>query len=99
MMTLPKVNLLNYTYQQLRNLLSEWGEQPYRSQQIIQWIHQTGLVDFNHMTNIGKALKEKLDRLSTIALPEIVTCQKSSDGMNNIKMVCHMKLTLVSIYP
>ena len=80
MMTLPKVNLLNYTYQQLRNLLSEWGEQPYRSQQIIQWIHQTGLVDFNHMTNIGKALKEKLDRLSTIALPEIVTCQKSSDG-------------------
>ena len=85
-----QVNLLNYNYQQMRELLSSWGEQPYRAQQIIQWIHQTGLVDFSQMTNIGKALKETLSRLSYIKLPEIVTCQKSSDGTHKwlLKLDC-----------
>lgn len=89
-MTEQKVNLLNYNYLQMRELLSSWGEQPYRAQQIIQWIHQTGLVDFAQMTNIGKAFREKLSQLACIKLPEIVTCQKSSDGTHKwlLKLDC-----------
>lgn len=89
-MTEQKVNLLNYNYQQMRELLSSWGEQPYRAQQIIQWIHQNGLVDFAQMTNLGKALREKLSLLSCIKVPEIVTCQKSSDGTHKwlLKLDC-----------
>ncbi len=89
-MTEQKVNLLNYNYQQMRELLSSWGEQPYRAQQIIQWIHQNGLVDFAQMTNLGKALREKLSQLSCIKVPEIVTCQKSSDGTHKwlLKLDC-----------
>ncbi|EHL30163.1 23S rRNA (adenine(2503)-C(2))-methyltransferase RlmN [Legionella drancourtii] len=89
-MTEQKVNLLNYNYQQMRELLSSWGEQPYRAQQIIQWIHQSGLVDFAQMTNLGKALREKLSQLSYIKVPEIVTCQKSSDGTHKwlLKLDC-----------
>jgi len=85
-----KVNLLNYTLPQMRELLRSWGEQPYRAQQLIQWIHQAGLKDFTPMTNLSKALKEKLTRLSFIALPEIVTCQKSSDGTHKwlLKLDC-----------
>ena len=85
-----KVNLLNYNYQQLRELLTLWGEKPYRAQQLIQWIHQAGLTEFTQMTNLGKALKEKLSRLSCIELPEIVTCQKSADGTHKwlLKLEC-----------
>lgn len=85
-----KVNLLNYTYQQLRELLTSWGEKPFRAQQLIQWIHQTGLNDFTQMTNIGKALIEKLSRLSYIGVPEIVSCQKSADGTHKwlLKLEC-----------
>ncbi len=85
-----KVNLLNYNYQQLRELLSSWDEKPFRAQQLIQWIHQAGLRDFSQMTNIGKALREKLARLSFIALPEIVECQKSADGTHKwlLKLDC-----------
>lgn len=85
-----KVNLLNYNYQQLRELLVSWGEKPFRAQQLIQWIHQAGLQDFQQMTNLGKALREKLDRLSLISLPEIVTCQKSTDGTHKwlLKLDC-----------
>ncbi|MFT4057965.1 MAG: 23S rRNA (adenine(2503)-C(2))-methyltransferase RlmN [Legionella sp.] len=89
-MTEQKVNLLNYNYQQMRDLLSSWGEQPYRAQQIMQWIHQVGLSDFTQMTNLGKALREKLSQRSFIELPEIVTCQKSSDGTHKwlLKLEC-----------
>ncbi|MFI4919565.1 MAG: 23S rRNA (adenine(2503)-C(2))-methyltransferase RlmN [Legionellales bacterium] len=89
-MTFQKVNLLDYNYQQLRQLLTEWGEKPYRAQQIIQWIHQVGSVDFTEMTNLGKALREKLTSLSVISLPEIVSCQKSNDGTHKwlLKLTC-----------
>ncbi|MDI1351352.1 MAG: 23S rRNA (adenine(2503)-C(2))-methyltransferase RlmN [bacterium] len=89
-MTDKKVNLLNYNYQQLRELLTLWGEKPFRAQQLMQWIHQTGLNDFTQMTNLGKALKEKLSQLSVITLPEIVTCQKSADGTHKwlLKLDC-----------
>lgn len=89
-MTDQKVNLLNYNYHQMRELLTQWGEKPFRAQQLIQWIHQTGLSDFSQMTNIGKALIEKLSRISYIGLPEIVTCQKSNDGTHKwlLKLDC-----------
>lgn len=89
-MTDQKVNLLNYNYQQMRELLTQWGEKPFRAQQLIQWIHQTGLSDFTQMTNIGKALIEKLSRIAYIGLPEIVTCQKSNDGTHKwlLKLDC-----------
>lgn len=85
-----KVNLLNYTYQQMRELLASLGEQPYRAQQLIQWIHQYGVTDFSLMTNLGKALREKLSRLAIIKLPELVKCQKSSDGTHKwlLKLEC-----------
>lgn len=89
-MTEQKINLLNYTYQQMRELLTSLGEKPFRAQQLIQWIHQVGLTEFSQMTNIGKALQEKLSRLSHISLPEIVTCQKSADGTHKwlLKLDC-----------
>ena len=85
-----KINLLDYNYQQLRELLVSWDEKPFRAQQLIQWIHQVGLRDFSQMTNLGKALKEKLARLSFIEVPEIVTCQKSADGTHKwlLKLDC-----------
>lgn len=89
-MTEQKVNLLNYNYQQLRDLLTLWGEKPFRAQQITQWIHQVGSQDFTQMTNLGKALREKLSRLAFIGLPEIVTSQKSNDGTHKwlLKLDC-----------
>lgn len=89
-MTDLKVNLLDYNYLQMRELLASWGEKPFRAQQLFQWIHQVGLSDFTQMTNLGKALREKLSRLAYIRLPEIVTCQKSSDGTHKwlLKLEC-----------
>lgn len=89
-MLTQKVNLLDYNLAQLRELLTIWGEKPYRAQQLLQWIHHNGFTDFAPMTNLSKALKEKLTQLSYIGLPEIVTCQKSADGTHKwlLKLTC-----------
>lgn len=89
-MSQTRVNLLNYNYQQMRELLASWGEQPYRAQQLLQWIHQVGVRDFSAMTNISKSLRTKLSELSCIEVPEITTCQKSSDGTHKwlLKLSC-----------
>jgi 23S rRNA (adenine2503-C2)-methyltransferase len=89
-MTGQIVNLLDYDYQQMRDLLGSWGEKPYRAQQLMQWIHQSGLVNFAQMTNLGKGLREKLSQLACIQVPEIVTCQESNDGTHKwlLKLSC-----------
>ncbi|CDZ78284.1 Dual-specificity RNA methyltransferase RlmN [Legionella massiliensis] len=85
-----KTNLLNFNYQQMRKFFSDFGEKPYRAQQLMQWIHQAGFHDFNQMTNLGKVLRERLSEVAEIRLPEIVTCQKSNDGTHKwlLKLDC-----------
>jgi len=75
-----KINLLNFNYQQMREFFSNMGDKPFRAQQVMQWIHQTGFSDFSQMTNLGKVLRDKLTQIAEIRLPEIVTSQKSNDG-------------------
>lgn len=85
-----KTNLLDFNYQQMRDFFSNFGEKPYRAQQLMQWIHQAGFHDFSQMSNLGKNLREQLSQIAEIRLPEIVTCQKSTDGTHKwlLKLDC-----------
>jgi len=86
----PKINLLDFNYQQMREFLSDIGEKPYRAQQLMQWIHQAGLHDFAEMSNLGKIFRDQLTEIAEIRLPEIISCQKSSDGTHKwlLKLDC-----------
>lgn len=85
-----KINLLDLNYQQMREFFTSFGEKPYRAQQLMQWIHQAGFHDFHQMTNLGKVLRDRLGEAAEIRLPEIITCQKSSDGTHKwlLKLSC-----------
>lgn len=85
-----KINLLNYNYQQMRQLMCEYGEKPYRAQQLMQWIHQVGLRDFDQMSNLGKSLRERLIQIAEIRIPEMSSCQQSKDGTHKwlLKLDC-----------
>lgn len=56
------------------------GEPKYRGQQLIQWIHQRGVTDFNAMTNLSKSLRESLQTHAEITLPEVAFESCSDDG-------------------
>jgi 23S rRNA (adenine2503-C2)-methyltransferase len=75
-----KVNLLNFDLQGLQKYFAELGEKPFRAAQLLKWIYQFGVDDFNAMSNFSKSLREKLTEVAEIKLPEIVTEQYSDDG-------------------
>ncbi len=51
-----------------------------RADQVMKWIHHFGVDDFAAMTNVSKALQEKLNARAEIRGPEIVSEDISSDG-------------------
>ncbi|MCH1919023.1 bifunctional tRNA (adenosine(37)-C2)-methyltransferase TrmG/ribosomal RNA large subunit methyltransferase RlmN [Shewanella sp. A3A] len=75
-----KLNLLDYDRKALRELFAEWGEKPFRADQLMKWIYHFGVSDFEQMTNINKKLREKLAANCEIVAPEISQYQKSTDG-------------------
>jgi 23S rRNA (adenine2503-C2)-methyltransferase len=48
--------------------------------QLWNWLYVQGATDFQRMTNIAKGFRAELDRSFSLARPEIVTEQVSSDG-------------------
>ena len=79
-MTTARVNLLGLPLAKLQDFFLEMGEKPFRAQQVLKWMHHAGVDSFAEMTNLGKALREKLDEVAEIRPPEVVSQQDSEDG-------------------
>ena len=77
---MDKVNLLGLPLGKLEDFFDSIGEKKFRATQLIKWIHQEGQREFSKMTNLSKSLRETLARKCEIQLPEIVSCDESSDG-------------------
>ncbi len=56
------------------------AQQKMRVQQLWHWIYVRGVQDFGEMTSISKELRAELDLHFTVARPEVVAEQISSDG-------------------
>lgn len=74
------MNLLDFDRQGLIDFFAQWGEKPFRATQLLQWVHQQGVTEFSQMTNISKALRQRLQEATCFKLPTVVTVQHSSDG-------------------
>ena len=75
-----KQNLLDLDRQGLELFFEDMGEKPFRASQVLKWIHQCGVSDFEQMSNISKSLRQRLADVAEVILPEIVYEQKSDDG-------------------
>jgi 23S rRNA (adenine2503-C2)-methyltransferase len=75
-----KLNLLDLDRDAMVDYFQEIGEKPFRAPQVVKWIHQFGVDDFDQMTNLSKALRAKLKLTTEIKGPEIITEQLSDDG-------------------
>ncbi|KFC51583.1 50S rRNA methyltransferase [Halomonas sp. SUBG004] len=56
------------------------GEKKFRATQVMKWMHQEGIDDFTAMTNLSKALRDKLSQVAEIRGPGVVYEGTSSDG-------------------
>lgn len=56
------------------------GEKPFRAQQMMKWIYNEMVLDFDAMTNISKDLRQRLKDVAVVSAPEQITVQNSKDG-------------------
>ncbi len=75
-----KVNLLGLTQPRLEQFFESLGEKRFRAIQVLKWIHQLGVTDFELMTNISRALRQKLAEVAEVRPPEVVQQWDSEDG-------------------
>lgn len=76
----PRINLLGMTRAQLEDFFLELGEKRFRAEQVMKWMHHQGVCDFEVMSNLGKALRERLGAIAEVRPPEVESQQDSSDG-------------------
>ncbi|MDN5871123.1 MAG: 23S rRNA (adenine(2503)-C(2))-methyltransferase RlmN [Nitrococcus sp.] len=75
-----KVNLLGFDRGALKAWLAELGEPSFRAVQVIKWIHQRRVLDFERMTDLSKALRVRLAEVAEIRLPRPIFDRTSADG-------------------
>ncbi|WP_438951336.1 23S rRNA (adenine(2503)-C(2))-methyltransferase RlmN [Porticoccus sp.] len=76
-----KTNLLGLSAEKLSDFfVNTLAEKPFRATQMLKWIHQLGVDDFDLMTNLSKPLRERLKQVAEIRAPEVVSRQDSADG-------------------
>ncbi|HUP96900.1 MAG TPA: 23S rRNA (adenine(2503)-C(2))-methyltransferase RlmN, partial [Usitatibacter sp.] len=77
---MDRVNLLGFTLPALTEWFAAQGEKPFRAKQVFRWIHQRGVSDFEAMTDLAKALREKLVAGAEVRAPAILSEHRSADG-------------------
>ncbi len=94
-----KINLLDFDREGLKAFFVKMGEKPFRATQLLKWIYQEGVDDFDQMTNLSKSLRVWLKQHCIIQAPEILLEKTASDGTRKwvIQMSCGNRVETVFI--
>ena len=66
-----KQDLLDLTMEETKSFAAALGEKPYRGKQVFQWIYR-GAAGFEEMTDLPKALRERLAEEAVLGLPQVL---------------------------
>ena len=75
-----RVNLLGLARPRLESFFEALGERPFRARQVLKWIHARGASDFEPMTDLGRALRQRLAEVAEIRAPAVEAHRISADG-------------------
>jgi len=74
------INLLDLELNKLEELVTGLGQPKFRAKQVFIWLHK-GTPEFDQMTNVPAALRDKLAETAVIGLPQVLKVQQSAiDG-------------------
>ncbi|HEY2345573.1 MAG TPA: 23S rRNA (adenine(2503)-C(2))-methyltransferase RlmN [Xanthomonadaceae bacterium] len=74
------VNLLELDRAGMVALFAGLGEPRYRAEQVMKWIYHRHETDFEAMTDLGKALRAKLQAACVVEPPKVMFDKPSADG-------------------
>src|SRR5690606_15708807 len=94
-----KTNLLGLTRRDLEAFFTAMGEKAFRASQVMKWIYHHGVTEFDAMTDLGKALRAKLNASAEIRLPQVVVDAPSRDGTRKwvLRLDCDQSVECVFI--
>ncbi|VAX10685.1 23S rRNA (adenine(2503)-C(2))-methyltransferase @ tRNA (adenine(37)-C(2))-methyltransferase [hydrothermal vent metagenome] len=76
----------------------ELSEKPFHARQVLKWIHQHQVTDFDAMTNLSKNLRARLKELAEVRVPEIICDQCSEDGTRKWLLELHCGNRIETVY-
>jgi 23S rRNA (adenine2503-C2)-methyltransferase len=75
-----KQNIRELSQTAIENYLLDLGEPKFRAKQVFEWLWQKNALSFDEMTNLSKALRQKMDEAFSFPSLKINLSQQSSDG-------------------
>ena len=73
-------NIKDYNLDSLKEEFINMGEKPFRAEQVFKWLYEEKVKEFDEMTNLSLALREKLKENYTMCNFNILKKQESSNG-------------------
>ena len=73
-------NLLEFDLDGLAAFCQDLGEKRFRATQLFRWIHQRGASDFDAMSDLAKALRDKLKGCARVQALPVISEHVSADG-------------------
>lgn len=73
-------DIKSMTIEELKELMTEIGDKPFRAKQIYSWLHEHLVTSYEEMTNLPKSLKEKLKEYPIVALQPVDVQISKLDG-------------------
>lgn len=83
--------------EELRTFFESIGEQPFRGNQVYEWLWSKGTHSFEDMTNISKEIRTHLEEHFVINHIEVDDIQKSNDGTIKNAVKLHDGLVVESV--
>lgn len=93
-----KTDIKSMDQEQLQCYVEQLGEKKFRAKQLYQWMHQKLALEFEEMTNLSKAFREKLEECCTMRGTAVVRRQISQDGTQKFLMELSDGNTVESVW-
>ncbi|TWI11584.1 23S rRNA (adenine2503-C2)-methyltransferase [Lysobacter ruishenii] len=94
-----KRNLFDMDRASLERFFEETlGEKKFRAHQVMKWIHHRYVTDFADMTDLGKALRAKLEAHAEVRVPQVVFDKASTDGTHKWLLGMDPKNAIETVY-
>jgi 23S rRNA (adenine2503-C2)-methyltransferase len=91
-------NLFGLSRQELQRLMDELGEPAYRADQLYAWLYAKRVRSLSEMTDLGKALRQKLEARHELRWPAVAERSFSTDGTIKLLFRLDDGATIESVY-
>ncbi len=96
--TEARVNLFDLDRAGLEQFFESVGEKKFRAHQVMKWIHHRYVTDFAEMTDLGKALRTKLEEHAVVHVPQVLFDKVSDDGTQKWLLGMDPKNAIETVY-